>query len=68
MPKNAVPPGTTGGNQLVRLLKSSDAGVDSQVASCALAAPGANVVTATNAKAMVASSAVRRQFSHVGEA
>ena len=46
--KDAVPPGTTPGLQLIRVLKSSDAGRDS-FAFCALAAPGANAVTATSA-------------------
>ena len=49
VPKNAVPVGTMAGFQLARVLKLPDAGVRSQVASCALAAPGANAVTATSA-------------------
>ena len=49
VPKNAVPVGTVAGFQLAAVLKSPDAGLSSQVASCALAAPGANAVTATSA-------------------
>ena len=60
VPKNAVPVGTIAGFQLVAVLKSPDVGLGSQVASCALAVPGANAVTATSA--VVASSAPRRQF------
>ena len=61
VPKNAVPIGAVAELQLAAVLKSPDAGLRSQVASCARAAPGAKAVTA--ASAMVASSAARRQFS-----
>ena len=48
-PKNAVPAGTVAGFQLAAVLKLPDVGLKSQVASCALAAPDANAVTATSA-------------------
>jgi hypothetical protein len=61
VPKNAVPVGTVAGLQLVAVLKWPVPGLGSQV--CALAAPGANAVTATSA--VIANSAALWHFSRL---